>query len=162
MRAQILILKFRSDGAVKVTKSHGHTKGYKPTPTYRAWVNMLTRCNNPKSTQFKFYGARGISVCPEWASFEAFVANVGERPSALHSLDRVDPNGNYEPSNCRWVTHTEQCRNRRSNRGVVRSDGIAFSSLAEAAESVGGTISTLWDVCQGKGKTHRGFGWRYA
>lgn len=143
-------------------KSHGHTRGRQPTPTYRAWVNMNTRCSNPGSTQFKFYGQRGISVCERWASFENFLSDVGERPTPKHSLDRIDPNGNYEPANCRWVTHTTQCRNRRSNRPVIRSDGARFNSLAEAAESVGGTTSSVWDVCQGKSNVHRGFGWSYA
>lgn len=142
--------------------THRQTSGRKPTPTYRAWSNMRTRCNNPKSTQYRFYGARGIKVCARWASFECFVADVGNRPSDQHSLDRVDPNGNYEPGNVRWTTHVEQCRNRRSNVAVVRGDGARFNSLAEAAEAVGGTIGGVWDVCNGNQSRHRGFEWSYA
>ncbi len=143
--------------------SHGHTKNYGPTPTYRAWSNMMTRCNNPNATKFEFYGARGISVCERWASFENFLADVGERPSSAHSLDRYpDPNGDYEPNNIRWATQTEQCRNRRSNRAVVRSDGARFTSLAEAAQSVDGKTGGVWSVCNGDQKFHRGFGWSYA
>jgi hypothetical protein len=144
-----------------MSKSHGQTRGYSPTALYRAWANMRTRCNNPKSTQYPYYGARGIAVCDRWSSFEAFREDVGEKPSPKHSLDRIDPNGNYEPGNVRWATHTEQCRNRRSNRAVIRSDGEKFVSLSAAAESVSGTISSVWDACQGKTKNHRGFGWRY-
>lgn len=146
-----------------MSRSHGHTKGYTPTPTYRAWVNMRTRCENPKSTQYGSYGGRGINVCERWLSFENFLADVGERPSPAHSLDRhPNVNGDYEPGNVRWATHEAQCRNRRSNRAVVRDDGAQFASLAEAAESVSGTISGVWDACNGKSSVHRGHGWRYA
>jgi len=72
---------------------------------------MLQRCNNPKDTGFKYYGARGISVCERWHKFEAFFADVGERPPGL-TLDRRDPRGNYEPSNWKWATRKEQTRNR--------------------------------------------------
>lgn len=142
---------------------HGHCRQHRPTPTYRAWVNMLSRCYNEKSTSYPFYGGRGISVCNRWRlSFVDFIADVGERPSPRHSMDRVNTNGNYEPANVRWVTHTEQCRNRRSNISVIRGDGISYRSLAEAAEAVDGTIGGIWDVCNGNQYRHRGFEWRYA
>ena len=142
--------------------THGHTRHRGVTPIYRAWVNMHTRCTNPKATRYSDYGGRGITVCKRWASFEAFLADVGNPPTTEHSIDRIDTNGNYEPGNVRWVTHTEQCRNRRSNRAVIRDDGARFATLAEAAQSVGGKIGGVWSVCNGEQDKHRGYGWRYA
>lgn len=143
--------------------THGHTRGVSITPTYRAWVNMRNRCENPKSTQFAHYGGRGIKVCDRWHSYENFLTDVGERPSAKHSLDRY-PNvdGDYEPGNTRWATQTEQCRNRRNTRAVIRDDGIRFSSIPEAAEAIGGNHRGVWAVCNGDQKTYRGRSWRYA
>jgi hypothetical protein len=147
-------------GATKTT--HGHTRGG-ITATYRAWVNMRNRCENPQSTQFAHYGERGIKVCERWHTYENFLADVGERPSPKHSLDRYpDVNGNYEPGNVRWATQTEQCRNRRNTRAVVRDDGARFSSIPEAADAVGGDYKAVWAVCNGEQKTHRGRSWRYA
>jgi len=73
---------------------------------------MRNRCSNPNHADFKYYGARGIKVCERWDDFLAFASDVGERPFGK-TLDRVDVNGNYEPSNIRWATHSEQMLNRR-------------------------------------------------
>jgi hypothetical protein len=73
---------------------------------------MIQRCCNPKTANFKYYGGRGITVCERWRSFENFVADMGERPTGK-TLDRLDTDGNYEPSNCQWATPTEQIANRR-------------------------------------------------
>jgi hypothetical protein len=75
---------------------------------------MIGRCYNQNHERFVYYGARGITVCERWRnSVEAFVSDVGPRPSPLHSLDRINNNGNYEPSNCRWATKKTQSLNRR-------------------------------------------------
>lgn len=136
--------------------------GYHRTPTYSSWVNMRTRCENPNSTQWKWYGAKGVTVCDRWKTFALFLEDVGPRPSTKHTLDRIDGLKGYEPGNVRWVEHQQQCRNRSSNRAVVREDGVAFNSLSEAAESVGGNIGGVWDACNGHSKQHRGYKWSYA
>lgn len=79
---------------------------------------MLTRCFNPKATRFENYGGRGIAVCDSWRnSFEAFLADMGRKPSPAFSLDRINNDGNYEPGNCRWATASEQAFNRRRKDG---------------------------------------------
>lgn len=88
------------------------THGMKKTRTYKAWESMRRRCFNPRAGNFKHYGGRGITVCDAWASFENFLADMGECPDGL-TLERNDTNGNYEPSNCCWATPVEQTRNRR-------------------------------------------------
>ncbi len=78
------------------------------------WHGMISRCTNPNAVKFKNYGGRGIRVCDRWVeSFENFLADMGPRPepSTDYSIDRIDVNGNYEPSNCRWLVKTEQARN---------------------------------------------------
>lgn len=99
--------------------THGETVGGKISCEYKTWVDIQTRCNNVDDTR---YGGRGIRVAEEWlgpGGFERFLAHVGRRPSAKHSIDRIDNDGNYEPGNVRWATAKEQARNKRSNRILV-------------------------------------------
>lgn len=94
-------------------RTHGLTK----TPEYKSWGSMIERCTDPNNSCWGRYGGRGISICPEWRkSFEAFLADMGPRPTKTHSLDRIDNDGNYEPCNCRWSTMATQSRNKRNNR----------------------------------------------
>lgn len=86
---------------------------------YVVWCAMKERCNNPKYKDYKYYGGRGIKVCQEWQDFESFykwsmTAGYDENaPRGVTTIDRINNDGNYEPSNCRWVSMQEQCRNRR-------------------------------------------------
>lgn len=83
------------------------------SPEYRSWNAMRTRCNNKGHHKFPDYGGRGITICERWNKFENFYADMGPRPSLNLSLDRIDNDGNYEPSNCRWATLKQQARNKR-------------------------------------------------
>lgn len=84
-------------------------------PVRHIWKLMLRRCYNPKDNTYKHYGARGIKVCERWHNFDFFWQDMGPRPSG-YSLERVDNNGDYEPSNCKWATQLEQVNNRRTSR----------------------------------------------
>lgn len=95
---------------------HGHSnKGgtVKSSPEYRSWRAMKTRCYHSKNKDWKNYGGRGIIVCERWInSYENFLQDMGKRPEGM-SLDRIDPNGNYEPNNCRWADNKTQRHNQR-------------------------------------------------
>ena len=96
----------------KLKKTHG----MRESPEYSVWVSMKDRCTNLNGQKYESYMKRGIAVCDRWKdSFENFYEDMGPRPSNKYSLDRINNNGNYEPSNCRWATITEQNRNRRGN-----------------------------------------------
>lgn len=124
---------------------HGYWSGNVSAPEYSAWCLARTRCHNANNQAFKDYGARGITMCDRWRSgegeqsgFECFIADMGDRPSPLHSLDRIDNSKGYEPGNCRWATKSEQQRNTRSNR-IVALNGQEMC-VAEAIEAAGSVI----------------------
>ena len=128
-------------GRVATTKAATRHGGV-GTPEYRTWSSMLTRCGNPKCQQYPNYGGRGITVCERWRYFDNFREDLGLRPTPNHSLDRIDPNGNYEPSNCRWATQKEQANNLRKSR-FIEFNGRR-QTLAQWSNELGIGQSTLF------------------
>jgi hypothetical protein len=122
----------------KLKTKHGQHK----SPTYSCWMSMISRCHNPKRAAFADYGGRGIIVCNRWRySFDAFLEDLGERPSLSHSIGRMNNDGNYEPGNCRWETQSEQNRNKRNNH-VIRHENESMT-IAEWAERTGLSFSVI-------------------
>jgi len=113
-------------------KSHGKRN----TPEYKVWIKIIERCENENAENYKFYGGRGIKICQRWRnSFEAFLEDMGVRPSPKSQIDRKDSNLGYSPDNCRWVDKITQARNTRSNRRE-EFNGIVMC-VAEWAETLG-------------------------
>jgi hypothetical protein len=99
--------------------THGDTGSIE----YFTWLSMSARCNNPKHKAYIHYGARGITVCDRWKDYTNFLADMGRRPAGNYSLDRIDNDGNYTPSNCRWATKWEQARNKRPRIAIQTYKG---------------------------------------
>lgn len=102
-------------GSHRKGAAHPKYKGralVRKTALYRLWLNIRNRCNNRRTGDYKYYGARGVKVCPSWDSYEQFVSDVGPHPGNGLTLDRIDASGNYEPNNVRWATRQTQARNR--------------------------------------------------
>lgn len=118
--------------------THGHSK----TATYYSWGSMLQRCTNPKKVKYPLYGGRGIKVCDRWLKFANFLADMGEKPEGK-TLDRIDVNGNYEPSNCRWATPIEQSNNTRINKHLT-FNGVT-QTISQWSRQVGMNRRTLAD-----------------
>ncbi len=120
------------------------THGMSESAEYRIWKLMKSRCLNPNFPKYPTYGGRGVRICDRWLnSFATFYADMGPRPSPYHSIDRFPNNdGNYEPSNCRWATRTEQVRNRGVTR-MLTFDGETLP-LIEWAERYGIKYITLY------------------
>lgn len=125
----------RKDTLKRIKAKHGYAPyhGKKPR-VYRSWQAMLRRCGKPKDSAYARYGGRGIKVCDRWRDFRNFLADMGEPPPGC-SIERIDNNGNYESSNCRWATQKEQCSNQRSNWRV--QFGGEQITVAEATRRLG-------------------------
>ena len=114
-----------SEGAARFL--YGRTRvgiqrhGWARTPTYKSYNSMISRCRDEGNASFPDYGGRGIKVCNRWVeSFEDFLEDMGERPGLEYQIDRRDPDGNYEPSNCRWITRAENNARRRDPGGWIK------------------------------------------
>jgi hypothetical protein len=94
-------------------RTHGKTK----SRVYTIWKGMRRRCQSPKALEYRNYGARGISVCERWQTFENFLSDMGEPEDGL-TIERINNDGNYEPSNCKWASYKDQLNNRRNNHYV--------------------------------------------
>jgi hypothetical protein len=131
----------------EVTTARNLTHGKSKTPVHNRWLMMLSRCRNPRDADFCHYGGRGIRVCDRWAaSFEAFLADMGEPPAPRMEIDRIDNDGAYEPGNCRWATHKENLRHTRRSR-FLEHDGLRLT-VSQWAERLGigeATIRTRID-----------------
>lgn len=102
------------------------------SPEKKAWIGMRQRCYNPRCPGYKWYGARGITVCKRWRgshTFTVFLADMGLKPSPKHSLDRIDNDGPYDPKNCRWATWHEQHLNKRPSNKRMDLKGVRFGRL---------------------------------
>ncbi len=128
----------KSCGCAQHTIVHGGSY----SSEYAIWKAMRRRCGSARCIEFKNYGGRGITVCPRWAqSFKAFQEDMGPRPSAAYTLDRINNEGNYEPGNCRWATRIEQASNTRRSR-FIELNG-EWVTLSEAGRRLGVTLSTV-------------------
>lgn len=134
----------KSCGCLISDCSPGLKHGWSGSPEYVAWVSMKRRCDTPSCTGFQSYGGRGISVCDRWVHgeggkhpFECFIDDVGPRLSPAHSIDRINPDGAYEPGNVRWAVKLVQVNNRRNTRHVVyRGERMPLTDAVRAAGSI--------------------------
>lgn len=141
----------RSCGCLIVVALRGRTvtHGMSSSAEYRAWSHMIGRCEEERSKDYPRYGGRGIKVCERWRnSFENFFADMGPRPSEEHSIDRIESDGNYEPSNCRWATKSQQALNKNTFRRIVHA-GMSMT-VSQWAKHTGISIATIkWRLKQG-------------
>ena len=122
----------------KIRTTHGKSKTY----LHRTWASMIQRCTKQSNPAYPRYGARGISVDPQWAcSFENFQRDVGPRPSSSHTLDRIDNDDGYHKNNVQWATKKQQARNRSSSR-MIEISGVS-KTLAEWSDLTGVKRTTI-------------------
>lgn len=129
LAGNLLSGKSRSCGCVR--RRHGKWK----VPEYGVWRAIMQRCENPKSPAFRNYGGRGVGVCPAWRDFAVFYGDMGSRPSPLHSIERVDNDKGYEPSNCVWATQVGQGRNRRTSK-MTRELALAIREMVATQDEI--------------------------
>lgn len=153
----------QSERTVTAHTKHGHASRDGHSPEYGIWGAMRGRCHDPNDSGFKWYGARGITVCPEWRdSFEAFFSDMGARPSPAHSIERKNNDLGYSKANCMWATRAQQARNKRGVKCVIRDDGKQYLTIQDAATDNNISASSISCACRGKQHTAAGRTWRFA
>lgn len=128
---------FQRDQTSKAKTTHGRRRRGQKDPTYEAWSQMVARCQCASSTRVERYIGRGITVCDRWRhSFDAFLADMGERPSADHSLERKNNDLGYGPDNCCWATRIMQANNKRNTqRHEFRGQMMTIREMVLATDS---------------------------
>lgn len=136
-------------GSPSLNKRHGLSG----TRLHATWLDMRNRCRNPNYYNYARYGGRGIKICERWEVFENFLTDMGPRPGPEYSIDRIDNDGDYEPTNCKWATKLEQTRN-RSNSWTVDEDARLLEGIGKGmnceqlAEVTGKTIEAVYGRCR--------------
>lgn len=114
---------------------HGGYLGGKERPEHYVWRTMMARCYRPTASGYEYYGAKGISVCKQWHTYANFIADMGERPSADHSIERKNTRRGYSPANCVWATRSEQQKNKTTTKRYT--EGVFTGTLVECAAMLG-------------------------
>jgi len=127
----------RREVTAALLRTHGQVK----TPEYRCWMHLRQRCENPNDKSYPDYGGRGIAVCDRWQTFELFLEDMGPRPNAKHSIERLDVDGDYCPENCIWGDPVTQARNKTTSIWIEH-EGKRLH-LAEWADITGIQAATL-------------------
>ena len=117
---------------IKLRTKHGQSKSTYRSSEHTTWQNMKKRCLDQNNAHYHNYGGRGITVCDRWVnSFENFYADMGKKPTNKHTLERINNDGNYEPSNCKWATRQEQLLNKRVRKDALIHEGLTTSEWAK-------------------------------
>lgn len=138
---------YHSENQSRLRTKHGASF----TPEYTAWAHMMQRCLNPDNPEYSNYGARGITVCQRWQTAANFIADMGQRPSPKHTLERVNNDKGYSPENCIWDTQKNQCRNKRTNRPITWNNKTQLITdwsreLGGAKHSLSTRLSRGWSL----------------
>lgn len=130
-------------GASRIT--HGLSRRGEKSAEYHVWIGIRKRCNNKGSAGYKNYGGRGVRVCERWASFRNFIDDMGKRPSPAHSIERIDNDGDYTPTNCKWATRKEQNSNQRTTLRLTHPGTGETCSASEWSRRLGGSATIVSD-----------------
>lgn len=145
---------WRKEAASLLFSKHGVTRGWRNRESpaeYKVWASMRARCSNPNHKHYARYGGRGISVAKQWDDFAQFFADMGTRPTALHTIDRIDNDKSYGPDNCRWATMKEQSVNKSSNtritlEGVTQTASQWAEQLGTCDETIRARLKRGWSA----------------
>lgn len=148
------------------------THGMSGKPVYYVWQQMRDRCSNPKNPKYHIYGGKGVTVCDEWQTFEGFWKDMEEGYYKGMTIDRINSNQGYNKGNCQWISHSRNSAKTSKVRPVTqyhiaqKPERILLElkqwpSALSAAQNLGLTAACITMVCQGKNKSHGGYGWKY-